>query len=86
MASIFPTAISLAERHLPITGQATGWFLVGASAGAMFLPWLIGQMYDERGPQVAMMLIAIDLVVALGILITWTLYASPVDTTRQVVV
>jgi FHS family Na+ dependent glucose MFS transporter 1 len=86
MASIFPTAISLAERYLPITGRATGWFLVGASAGAMFLPWLIGQVYDVHGPQIAMMVIAIDLVVALAILVAWTLYAAPVDTTRQVVV
>ena len=86
MASIFPTAISLAERYLPITGRATGWFLVGASAGAMFLPWLIGQVYDVRWPQVTMVVIAVDLVVALAILVTWTLYAVPVDTTRQVVV
>jgi FHS family Na+ dependent glucose MFS transporter 1 len=86
MASIFPTAISLAERYLPITGRATGWFLVGASAGAMFLPWLIGQVYDVQWPQVTMVVIAVDLVVALAILVTWTLYAVPVDTTRQVVV
>ena len=86
MASIFPTAISLAERYLPITGRATGWFLVGASAGAMFLPWLIGQVYDVHWPQVTMVVIAVDLVVALAILVTWTLYAVPVDTTRQVVV
>ena len=28
MASFFPTAISLAERRMPITGAVTGWFLV----------------------------------------------------------
>jgi FHS family Na+ dependent glucose MFS transporter 1 len=67
MASLFPTAISLAERYLPITGRVTGWFLVGASIGAMVLPWLIGQLFESVGPQITMIAILLDLVAALGV-------------------
>ena len=38
VASIFPTTLSLAERHVTITGQVAGWFFVGASLGGMSLP------------------------------------------------
>lgn len=65
MASIFPTAITLAERRIPITGQVTGWFLVASSIGAMSLPWLIGQLFESVGPQVTMIAIFLDLVIAL---------------------
>ncbi|MEW5959604.1 MAG: MFS transporter [Chloroflexota bacterium] len=68
MASIFPTTISLAERRMTVTGQVTGWFFVGASAGAMCLPWLIGQLFESTGPQVVMTAILVDLALALAIL------------------
>lgn len=68
MASIFPTTISLAERRMTVTGQVTGWFFVGASAGGMLLPWLIGQFFEGVGPQVVMMVLWVDLALALGIL------------------
>lgn len=67
MASIFPTTLSLTERRMTITGSVTGWFFVGASAGGMFLPWLIGQLFESIGPRVAMFIILADLVVALGV-------------------
>jgi FHS family Na+ dependent glucose MFS transporter 1 len=69
MASIFPTMISFAERHIVITGQITGWFFMMSSLGAMFLPWLIGQFFESIGPQVTMVIISSDLICALGILI-----------------
>ena len=65
MASVFPTTISLAERRMTITGRVTGWFFVGASAGAMLLPWLIGQLFVSIGPRVTMSILWIDLVLAL---------------------
>jgi MFS transporter, FHS family, Na+ dependent glucose transporter 1 len=64
LAPIFPTTFSFAERRLTITGQVTGWFLVGASAGGMFLPWLIGQLFEKLGPQVMMLIILFDLLAA----------------------
>ena len=65
MASIFPTAITLAERRIPITGAVTGWFLVAASIGAMSIPWLIGQLFEPVGPQIAMIIILVVLIAAL---------------------
>jgi MFS transporter, FHS family, Na+ dependent glucose transporter 1 len=50
MASIFPTAITLAEFYIPITGRVNSFFFVGASLGGMGLPWLIGQMFEPLGP------------------------------------
>jgi FHS family Na+ dependent glucose MFS transporter 1 len=67
MASLFPVSLSLAERYMTITGQVTGWFFVGASAGGMSLPWLIGQLFESVGPRVTMLAILADLVVAAGV-------------------
>jgi FHS family Na+ dependent glucose MFS transporter 1 len=67
MASIFPTTISLAGRHMTITGQATSLFFVGASSGGMVLPWLIGQLFEAVGPRVVMLAIAVNMLVAIGV-------------------
>ena len=64
MASIFPTVISLGERHTTMTGQVMGWFFLGASVGGMVLPWLMGQLFEPVGPRVTMLAIAVDLVLA----------------------
>jgi FHS family Na+ dependent glucose MFS transporter 1 len=76
MAAIFPTAISLAERHMTLTGQRTGWFLIGASLGAMSLPWMIGQLFEAIGPQMAMLAIMGDLALALGVYLAFLLPAT----------
>jgi FHS family Na+ dependent glucose MFS transporter 1 len=67
MASIFPTMISLAERRMTITGTVTSWFFVGASVGGMFLPWLIGQLFESVGPRAMMFAVLVDLIVAMCI-------------------
>lgn len=67
IASVFPTTLSLAERRMVITGQMTGWFFVGASAGAMFLPWLIGQLFEAGGPQIVVWVILVDTTLATSI-------------------
>lgn len=67
MASIFPTTITMAGRRIIITGQITGWFLVGASLGGMTLPWIMGQLFAGIGPWSAMAAIAVNLVMALGV-------------------
>lgn len=64
MASVFPTTLTFAERRMEITGQASSWFFVGAGAGGMVLPWLIGQLFEGQGPQVTMVMIFINLVLA----------------------
>ena len=69
IAPLFPTSISLAERRMAITGQVTGWFLVGASLGSMSLPWLIGQVFEPIGSQTAIVIILIDMLLALGVFV-----------------
>ena len=76
MASIFPTTFSFAERRMTITGQVTGWFIVGASAGAMFLPWLIGQLFEKLGAHVMMVIILLDLLAALLVFVMLILSSS----------
>ncbi|GAB4414397.1 MAG: MFS transporter [Anaerolineae bacterium] len=76
MASVFPTTISLAERRMTVTGQVTGWFFVGASAGAMFWPWIIGQLFESTGPQIMPLALFIDLVLALAILVILISYST----------
>jgi FHS family Na+ dependent glucose MFS transporter 1 len=77
MASIFPTVISLAESRMAVTGRITAWFFVGASAGGMSVPWLIGQLFERVGPQSMMAVILADLAIALGLYFVMVRYAWP---------
>lgn len=76
IASMFPTSLNLAERLMTITGKVTGWFLIGGSVGSMFLPWLIGQLFESIGPRVTMFAILVDLIVAAGVFAVLMLYAT----------
>ncbi len=77
MASVFPTALSLAQRRMTITGRVTSWFFAGAGAGGMVLPWLIGQFFESVGPRVTMVAMLVDLVVALGVAVVLIRLDSP---------
>jgi FHS family Na+ dependent glucose MFS transporter 1 len=59
MASVFPTTLSLAGQHMTLTGRVTGLFFVGTGLGGMIVPWLIGQLFEPVGPNVAIAIIAI---------------------------
>jgi len=76
LASIFPTTLTLAERCMTITGRVTGWFFVGASAGGMVIPWLIGQLFESIGPRVTMFTIMIDLILSVGLFAVLILYSA----------
>ena len=65
MASIFPTMISFAGRHMATTGKTTGWFFVGGSSGGMVIPWLIGQWFESTGPRVTVFIILASLLLNL---------------------
>ncbi|HET9223524.1 MAG TPA: MFS transporter, partial [Roseiflexaceae bacterium] len=67
MASIFPTTITFAARRMAITGRVTSCFLVGVSIGVMTVPWLIGQLFEQVGPQVIMSVVLIDMLVACAV-------------------
>ena len=70
LASFFPTLFSFAERATTITGKTAGRILVGASAGGMTMPWLIGQVFEKVSPQAAMFAITIIVIAALFAFIT----------------
>jgi MFS transporter, FHS family, Na+ dependent glucose transporter 1 len=76
LASIFPTTLSLAERNMPITGQTTGLFFVGASVGAMTMPWLMGVLLEKISPQAIIWFILLDIVVSIGVVAVVRLYTS----------
>jgi len=67
MASVFAVVLTVAERNMHVTGATTGWFFVGASGGSMTLPLIIGQLFERVGPQSAMWVILVDLLLALVI-------------------
>lgn len=65
MASIFPTTLIVAEHRMRLSGEVSRWFFVGVGLGGMFLPWVIGQLFEGLGPQITTFFIAIDLSLAL---------------------
>jgi FHS family Na+ dependent glucose MFS transporter 1 len=75
MAAFFPTTITYAGQRMQINGKVSGWFFVGAGAGGMVIPWLIGQLFESIGPQITITLILIDLLAALMVLVI--LLANP---------
>lgn len=75
-ASIFPMMLVFAQRRMRITGLVTSWFFVGASLGGMILPWIIGQFFESVGPQVAMVTIFVDMILALVLYITLLFYTN----------
>jgi FHS family Na+ dependent glucose MFS transporter 1 len=69
MSTLFPTLLTLASQTMPLSGKRTSLFFASASAGGMFLPWLIGQLIDSRGAQV-MPPVLLSLVLFSGLIIT----------------
>ncbi len=69
LASIFPTILLLAGEKLHVTGTITGWFLLGAGAGGMLLPWLIGHAFTSVGARAMVSLVFVDLL--LNVCVLW---------------
>ncbi len=46
----FPVMFTYLETRIPVTGVVTGWLVGGGAAGALALPFLIGQVIDATGP------------------------------------
>ena len=89
IASMFATLLAFAGRRLVITGQVMGWFFVGASLGAMTVPWLIGQLFERVGPEVMMMVVGVNLLAAFVIFSVLLMYARGMAVravTEQVIV
>lgn len=50
-SSIFPLSLAFLERVTGGSGKVTSWLFVGASSGAMMLPWFVGQFIESQGAQ-----------------------------------
>jgi FHS family Na+ dependent glucose MFS transporter 1 len=79
MASVFPTTISLAERRMPISGQTTSLFFIGVSLGSMLIPWLMGQLIEPMGPQAALYVVLIALILDLAVFLGLLRYSQKID-------
>lgn len=76
LASIVPTTLAYVGRQMGITGRATGWFFVGLGSGAMTIPWLIGQLFEQVGPRAMVVTILVEVLLALGLFFLMTRYAA----------
>lgn len=52
VSPLFASTMTLTGESVQISGRVAGIFLVGTSLGGLFLPWLIGQLFESAGPQV----------------------------------
>jgi MFS transporter, FHS family, Na+ dependent glucose transporter 1 len=68
LASIYPTTMSLSGQLMTLSGKVTGLFAIGSTAGAMIVPWVIGQYFVSAGPQSLTVVLVLDCLVALGVL------------------
>lgn len=65
---VFPNTFGLAQRIVGLSGRVTGWLLVGSAAAGLFWPWLVGQFFESRGPQVLLWTATINLLGAFAVL------------------
>jgi fucose permease len=49
LAPQYPTMMTIAGRHLHLTGRSTAWFIGASAIGGLVLPWLIGQLFGSLG-------------------------------------
>lgn len=65
LASIYPTAISLAGPVMKMSGRVTGLFSLGSSAGSMVLPWIVGLFFEAFGPDSMSFILLVDMAAGL---------------------
>ncbi|KAN0015215.1 hypothetical protein ACTFIU_001541 [Dictyostelium citrinum] len=66
LASIFPTAFSLPQNlSIPVTGESTSYMVIGAVAGEIVLPWLIGICQTYIGMHVLPWIVLFTLLISL---------------------
>ncbi|MDX2039883.1 MAG: MFS transporter [Acidobacteriota bacterium] len=72
VAPVFPSMFGFAQNRLHLSGKVTGLFLVGASAGGMFWPRLIGQFFESQGAQVMTWTVVATMLSALTLILMIT--------------
>jgi MFS transporter, FHS family, Na+ dependent glucose transporter 1 len=69
IASVFATGMAFADQRLSLTGEMTGWILVGSGIGGMVSPWLIGQLFESVSPRITMPVLLANNLIAFGLLL-----------------
>lgn len=64
IASVFPTMLTFANRHLHLKGKETSWFFVSAGLGAMFTPWFMSRFVAGTFPLMMIIILLAALVLA----------------------
>jgi FHS family Na+ dependent glucose MFS transporter 1 len=82
IASMFPTTFSLAERHLNISGNLTGWLWAFGSAGGILIPWLIGKSIEMVNPAAMMIVLWSGVGLALAVFAGLMYYSRRVTTPK----
>ena len=79
IASFFPSLMNYVEGTMPITGRTTSIILVGANAGSMVFPWLVGQLFEGIGPYTLMITLGANVLATLLVLTATILYVRHLD-------
>ncbi|XP_043223444.1 major facilitator superfamily domain-containing protein 4A-like isoform X1 [Amphibalanus amphitrite] len=72
LSSIYPTTISLAETYIDVSSVITSLIVVGAAAGEMVQPVVVGHEFESVGP--VMFQINVILVVLISIIVVFVLF------------
>ncbi len=51
IAPQYASMMAFAEGHLALSGGNTAVFIGASGVGGLFVPWLLGQLFDHVGPQ-----------------------------------
>ena len=76
IASMVPICFTFAGSCIDMSGRVASWFMVGGSVGTMLIPWLIGQLFEARGPRVTIHVLFVDFAAALLLFLFTLRYAS----------
>jgi FHS family glucose/mannose:H+ symporter-like MFS transporter len=74
IASVFPSAISLINKYIHMSGTITGLTFLGGNSGTLFIPWILGQVFEAFGGKAVLIGILIDLLLTLTVLIFLIFY------------
>jgi len=66
LATMYPSMMSLAAERITVTGTTSAWFVGGAGAGSLVLPWTIGQLFARSGPGTLPWFLLVSTVVCTG--------------------
>ncbi len=67
MASVFASIFTYAEELMPVTGKLSSILMMGASAGAIIFPMLLGKIMANSAPINIMIALLVMMVVSAGI-------------------